>query len=113
MYFFSYRDCAVIIISYKFYKKIALFFVCCHNICTNNRVHTLLGGKFMEIAAVSSALSAVQSYGAYSTGSLAQVASIKMLDNTMEMSETMNAQLISMMEQSVNPNLGGNIDIRV
>ena len=67
----------------------------------------------MEIAAVSSALSAVQSYGAYSTGSLAQVASIKMLDNTMEMSETMNAQLISMMEQSVNPNLGGNIDIRV
>ena len=67
----------------------------------------------MDIAAVSSALSAVQSYGSYATGSLAQVASIKMLDNTMEMSEAMNAQLISMMEQSVNPNLGGNIDIRV
>lgn len=67
----------------------------------------------MDIAAVSSALSVVQSYGAYSTGSLAQVASIKMLDNTMEMNEALNAQLISMMEQSVNPNLGGNIDIRV
>ena len=67
----------------------------------------------MDIAAVSSALSAVQSYGAYSTGSIAQTASIKMLDNTMEMSEAMNTQLIQMMEQSVNPNLGGNIDIRV
>ena len=67
----------------------------------------------MDIAAVSSALSAVQSYGAYSTGSLAQAVSIKMLDNTMEMSESLNAQLVSMMEQSVAPNLGGNIDIRV
>ena len=67
----------------------------------------------MDIAAVSSALSAVQSYGSYSTGSLAQAVSIKMLDNTMEMNEAMNAQLVSMMEQSVTPNLGSNIDIRV
>ena len=67
----------------------------------------------MDIAAVSSALSAVQSYGTYSTGSLAQAVSIKMLDNTMEMSESINAQLVSMMEQSVAPNLGGNIDIRI
>ena len=67
----------------------------------------------MDIAAVSSALSAVQSYGVYSMNSVPQAASIKMLDKTMEMSEAMNAQLISMMEQSVNPNLGGNIDIRV
>ena len=67
----------------------------------------------MDIAAVSSALNVVQSYGPTSTGSLAQVASIKMLDNAMEINESMNAQLISMMEQSVNPNLGANIDIRV
>lgn len=67
----------------------------------------------MDIAAVSSALSAVQSYGAYSTGSIAQVASIKMLDNAMEMNEAMNSQLIGMMEQSVNPNVGSNIDIRI
>lgn len=67
----------------------------------------------MDIAAVSSALSAVQSYGSYSTGSLAQAVSIKMLDNTMEMNEAMNSQLISMMEQSVTPNLGGNVDIRI
>lgn len=67
----------------------------------------------MDIAAVSSALSAVQSYGAYSTGSLAQAVSVKMLDNAMEMNETMNSQLISLMEQSVNPNVGGTIDIRI
>lgn len=67
----------------------------------------------MDIAAVSSALSAVQSFGAYSTGSLAQAVSIKMLDNTMEMNEAMNSQLINMMEQSVNPNVGSNIDLRI
>ena len=67
----------------------------------------------MDIAAVSSALSAVQSYGAYASNSLPHAVSLKMLDNTMELSESMNAQLISMMEQSVNPNLGSNIDIRV
>ena len=67
----------------------------------------------MDIAAVSSALSAVRSYGAYSTGSIAQVASVKMLDKTMEMSEAMNAQLVNMMEQSVTPHIGGNIDLRI
>lgn len=66
----------------------------------------------MDIAAVSSALSAVQSYGSYS-GSLAQAVSVKMLDNAMEMNEAMNSQLISLMEQSVTPNLGANIDIRI
>ena len=71
------------------------------------------GGQFMDIAAVSSALSAVQSYGPYATGSVAQAVSVEMLDQAMEMNEAMNSQLISMMEQSVNPNLGGNIDIRV
>ena len=67
----------------------------------------------MDIAAVSSALSVVQSYGPTATGSLAQAVSVKMLDNAMEVNESMNAQLISMMEQSVNPNLGSNIDIRI
>lgn len=67
----------------------------------------------MEIAAVSSALSAVQSYGPSMTGSISQAVSIKMLDQTMEMNEAMNSQLISLMEQSVTPHLGGNIDLRV
>ncbi len=67
----------------------------------------------MDIAAVSSALSAVNSYAPTSTGSVPQVASVMMLDNAMEMSEAMNSQLVSLMEQSVTPHLGGNIDFRV
>ena len=67
----------------------------------------------MDIGAVSSALSAVQSYGPYATGSVKEAVSIEMLDQTMELNEAMNSQLISLMEQSVNPNLGGTIDVRV
>ena len=67
----------------------------------------------MDIGAVTSALSAVQSYGPYATGTVKEAVSIEMLDQTMDMNEAMNSQLIKMMEQSVNPNLGGNIDIRV
>lgn len=67
----------------------------------------------MDIAAVSSALSAVNSYAPTSIGSVAQAVSVEMLDQAMSMNEAMNAQLISLMEQSVNPNLGGNIDLRI
>lgn len=67
----------------------------------------------MEIAAVSSALSAVHSYPSSSIGSVAQVVSVEMLDQAMEMNEAMNSQLISLMENSVTPHLGGNIDLRV
>ena len=67
----------------------------------------------MEIAAVSSALSAVNSYAPTSMGSVPQVVSVEMLDKTMEMNEAMSSQLISMMEQSVTPHLGGNIDLRI
>ncbi len=67
----------------------------------------------MDIAAVSSALSAVTSYGSYATGSVAQAVSVEMLDQAMDMNEAMNTQLITLMEQSVTPHLGGNIDLRI
>lgn len=67
----------------------------------------------MEIAAVSSALSAVNSYAPTQMGSVAQAVSVEMLDQAMDMNEAMNSQLISLMEQSVNPHIGGNIDFRV
>ncbi len=67
----------------------------------------------MDIAAVSSALSAVSSYAPSSVGSVAQAVSVEMLDQAMDMNEAMNSQLISLMEQSVNPHLGGSIDIRL
>ena len=65
----------------------------------------------MEIGAVSSALSAVNSYD--STQSVAYAASVMMLDQAMEMNEAMNTQMVRMMEQSVNPHLSGTIDICV
>ena len=58
---------------------------------------------------MSSALSVVNSYN--STQSVAYAASVMMLDKTMEASESMNVQMVRMMEQSVNPHIGGNIDI--
>ena len=67
----------------------------------------------MDIAAVSSALSSVNSYAPSSIGSVVQAVSVEMLDQAMEMNEAMNSQLISLMENSVTPHLGGNIDLRV
>ena len=67
----------------------------------------------MEITAISSALHAVNSYAPSATGSVAQTVSVEMLDQAMEMNESMNSQLISLMENSVTPHIGGNIDLRV
>lgn len=67
----------------------------------------------MDIAGVSSALSAVGSYAPSQMGSVVQAVSVEMLDQAMNMNEAMNAQLISLMEQSVNPHLGGSIDLRI
>lgn len=67
----------------------------------------------MEIGAVTSALYAVKAYAPSAMGTVAQAVSVEMLDQAMSMSEAMNSQLVSMMEQSVNPNLGGHIDLRV
>lgn len=45
--------------------------------------------------------------------SLMQSVGTGMLAKTLDMQEMMGAQLTQMMEQSVNPHLGGNIDIRI
>jgi ferritin-like metal-binding protein YciE len=39
--------------------------------------------------------------------------SVAMLDKTLDLQKTMGDNITKMMEQSVNPSLGGNIDIRV
>lgn len=70
----------------------------------------------MDIANVSSALSAVSSYNigtSVSGTTLSEVVSVAMLDMSMELNEQLNAQMVKMMEQSVTPHLGGNIDIRI
>lgn len=42
-----------------------------------------------------------------------ELVSTQMLKNAMDMMKMQGAEIVQMMEQSVNPNLGGNIDIRV
>ena len=62
----------------------------------------------MDIVDVSSVLSSVS---AAATGSVAQQVSVEMLDKTMELTESMNTQLVQLMEQSVNPHIGGNLNL--
>lgn len=64
----------------------------------------------MDIANVSSALSSVQSA---KQGSMSEAVGLKMLSKALDMNESMNAGLTRMMERSVNPHIGGNIDISV
>ena len=68
----------------------------------------------MDLANVSSALSTLSAYDASSSvsqGSLAYAVGTAALDNQLEMNEELNASMIRMMEQSVTPHLGGNIDV--
>lgn len=64
----------------------------------------------MDIANISSALSAVN---ASDPGSLASAVSLKMLDNSLDTNAALSENLTKMMENSVYPNLGGNIDVSV
>ena len=68
----------------------------------------------MDLANVSSALSTLSAYDASSSvsqGSLAYAVGTAVLDNQLEMNEELNASMIRMMEQSVTPHLGRNIDV--
>lgn len=64
----------------------------------------------MEITALDSALSL---YEAAPENSLSSATSLKMLDSTMELSQQMSQEMIKMMENSVTPYLGGNIDVSI
>jgi len=64
----------------------------------------------MDIANVGSALSAVK---LAPQASMSSAVSMKMLDNALEANEMMNEGLTKMMEQSVNPHIGGNFDMSV
>jgi hypothetical protein len=69
------------------------------------------GDDFMDIMNVNSALSAVQLSD--STSTVTGAVSMKMLDNALDMNQTMNDSMVKMMENSVTPYLGGNIDTYV
>ncbi|NBD27460.1 YjfB family protein [Paenibacillus glycinis] len=58
----------------------------------------------MDIAAMSISMA---------QGSLAQAVGIRVLKMATDQSTAQSQQLIQMMQQSVQPNLGGNLDLRV
>ena len=64
----------------------------------------------MDISNVSASLAAVNSAD---PGSLAGAVSLKMLSNAIDSNESMSIGLTKMMENSVYPHLGGNIDVSV
>lgn len=64
----------------------------------------------MDMTNISSALSAVN---VSKPSSLMEAVSVKMLDKALDSSASMNDSMIRMMENSVTPYLGGNIDISV
>ena len=64
----------------------------------------------MQSSTVNSALSAVSQSV---SGTYVQNISIKMLDNAIDLNNTMAQGTIKMMENSVTPYLGSNIDISV
>jgi hypothetical protein len=64
----------------------------------------------MDIVSISSALSAVE---LSEPTSLAGAVSLKMLDNTLDTNAALSDGLTRMMENSVYPHLGGNIDVSV
>ena len=65
-------------------------------------VYIIRGVDFMDIAALSMGLSQMQ---------LAQEVGVSVMKMAMETSEVQVADLTKLMEQSVTPHLGGNIDI--
>lgn len=64
----------------------------------------------MNIGNVGSALSAIN---VSEPASLMESVSVKMLDKALDTSASMNDSMIRMMENSVTPHIGGNIDLSV
>ena len=64
----------------------------------------------MNIGNVSSALSTINTS---EPSSLMESVGVKMLDKSLDASVSMNDSMIRMMENSVTPYLGGNIDVSV
>lgn len=60
-----------------------------------------------------SGISLNSAYSQFSSSGLPQAIGIMMLSKAKESAELQGAQMVQMMQQSVQPHLGGNLDIRV
>lgn len=68
----------------------------------------------MDFSIVDAALGTMTAYDAtssVSTASLAYAVGTEMLSQSLDMTQIMGASMIQMMERSVTPELGGNIDL--
>lgn len=68
----------------------------------------------MDFSLVDSALSIMNTYDAassVSTASLAYAVGTELLSQSLDITEVMGQAMIQMMERSVTPELGGNIDL--
>lgn len=65
----------------------------------------------MDFATIDSALGSLRNYDSIS--SIPAAVSMKMLDMSMDQSQEMGDTMVKMMENSVYPYLGGNIDVSV
>lgn len=70
----------------------------------------------MDFSNIDMALSTISAYDAsssVSSASLAYAVSTEVLSQSIDMTEVMGASMIQMLERSVTPELGGNIDIYI
>lgn len=70
----------------------------------------------MDIANMNAALGTLSAYDAGSSvspSSLAYAVGTEVLSQTLALNETLGTAMVQMMEHSVNPQLGGNIDVYV
>ena len=70
----------------------------------------------MDFSNIDMALSTISAYDAsssVSSASLAYAVSTEILSQSIDMTEVMGTSMIQMMERSVTPELGGNIDIYI
>ena len=65
----------------------------------------------MDISGMTPALSALQSYD--SQTSLSYAVSTELLSQQLDMTQEMGTAMVQMMERSVTPGLGGNIDVYI
>ena len=70
----------------------------------------------MDFSSIDMALSTISAYDAsssVSSASLAYAVGTEILSQSLDMTQVMGASMIQMMERSVTPELGGNIDIYI
>lgn len=68
---------------------------------------------FSNIDLALSTLSAYDASSSVSTSSLAYAVGTEILSQSLDMTQQMGASMIQMMEHSVTPELGGNIDVYI